>query len=164
MGANEEDGSGGGDASTSANALKDKGTSEGVNQGQEASCHDKVLPLKPIAHLLREHGVEDWDPRVVYQLLELQYRSTKVLLDKSKRQSIQARGSQAALTCDDVRMTLAFEEEEEKLKKKDPKKIRDVNKQPLPRLTSASSRIPLPQGWFSDDDLNENIYVESTLR
>lgn len=31
------------------------------------------LPAKPIIELLKENGVKDWEPRVIYQLLELQH-------------------------------------------------------------------------------------------
>lgn len=36
---------------------------------------ETFLPARPITHLLRESQVGDWDSRVLYQLLEFQYRT-----------------------------------------------------------------------------------------
>mmetsp|Transcript_4502 Transcript_4502/g.5219 ORF Transcript_4502/g.5219 Transcript_4502/m.5219 type:complete len:131 (-) Transcript_4502:235-627(-) len=45
---------------------------------------DDFVPARPILRLLKESGVTDWDPRVVYQLLEYQNSLIEELVSDAK--------------------------------------------------------------------------------
>ncbi len=122
-------------------------TNDMEHQGQ----HFSAPPLRPVEHLLRENGVEDWHPRVPYQLLVFQYNATKQFLNTVKAVSAHRHG--VGLIDKDINLALALEEENQVFKLPDDKTVKSANRTPLPRVSS--NRIKLIPGAFIQDPVME---------
>mmetsp|Transcript_5610 Transcript_5610/g.7108 ORF Transcript_5610/g.7108 Transcript_5610/m.7108 type:complete len:180 (-) Transcript_5610:1114-1653(-) len=109
---------------------------------------DSFLPARPIVRLLKETGIDDWHPRVIYQLLEFQHSVIEELLDDAKEFAYH-RGKHA-LSERDVK--LAIRARNLKIPKSKPTPFRlglrkpavHVRSQPLPHI-QPTEKVRLPK-------------------
>uniref|UniRef100_A0A2P2JF94 Transcription initiation factor TFIID subunit 9 n=1 Tax=Rhizophora mucronata TaxID=61149 RepID=A0A2P2JF94_RHIMU len=108
---------------------------------------EEELPrdAKLVKSLLRSMGVEDYEPRVIHQFLELWYRYVADVLTDAQVYSEHA--GKAAIDCDDVRLAVQSKVNFS-FSQPPPREVllelaRNRNKIPLPKTTPGPS-IPLP--------------------
>ncbi|KAJ7951506.1 transcription initiation factor TFIID subunit 9 [Quillaja saponaria] len=108
---------------------------------------DEDLPrdAKIVKSLLKSMGVEDYEPRVIHQFLELWYRYVVDVLTDAQVYSEHA--GKAAIDCDDVKLAIQSKVNLS-FSQPPPREVllelaRTRNKMPLPR-TIAGPGVPLP--------------------
>ena len=114
------------------------------------------LPVRPLAALLRESRVGDWDARVLYQLLEFQYRTTKQVLNGAKQCSLH-RGGRGLLDRD-VRLALELEEENTPFRRPSNVGAKRINAIGIPKVSQGFLR--LPRNAFINDELVAQLVEE----
>jgi hypothetical protein len=114
------------------------------------------LPVRPLAALLRESRVGDWDTRVLYQLLEFQYRTTKQVLNGAKQCSLH-RGGRGLLDRD-VRLALELEEENTPFRRPSNVVAKRINSIGIPKVSQGFLR--LPRNAFINDELVAQLVEE----
>lgn len=77
-----------------------KGAVEGMAEGEEELPRD----AKIVKSLLKSMGVDDYEPRVIHQFLELWYRYVVDVLTDAQVYSEHA--SKPAIDCDDVKLAI----------------------------------------------------------
>ncbi|TXG68331.1 hypothetical protein EZV62_003266 [Acer yangbiense] len=108
---------------------------------------DEILPrdAKIVKSLLKSMGVEDYEPRVIHQFLELWYRYAVDVLSDAQVYSEHA--GKTTVDCDDIKLAIQSKVNFS-FSQPPPREVllelaRNRNKMPLPKSIAASG-IPLP--------------------
>lgn len=123
---------------------------------------DEDLPrdAKIVKSLLKSMGVEDYEPRVIHQFLELWYRYVVDVLTDAQVYSEHA--GKVAIDCDDVKLAIQSKVNFS-FSQPPPREVllelaRNRNKMPLPR-SIAGPGIPLPPEQDTLISPNYQLYI-----
>lgn len=112
-----------------------------------------------LRELLKQSGVQEWDPRVIMQLIEFQYRTTHDILLNCKDYA--AHDGRTQLTEDDLQLGV---QEHLRTTRKPLRSVlteiqQKINKVPLPPITAASGhglRLPDARACLTSDNFGRD--------
>lgn len=95
----------GGAASATAGAANAEATGAQANQANnDLNVLFQSKDAQTMISVLKDMGIDDYEPRVVYQLLEFSYRYTTNLLEDAKAFSVHA--SKKTIDSEDIKMAI----------------------------------------------------------